>query len=185
VLGFRPQSATADGKFHALKVEVVNGKKYQIQARNGYFSPKKLTDPEEEAKQEVNEMLFSRDEIAGIPLQLKTEFFRTDDTSAQLTVLTHLDAGGIRFRKVNGRSCDDLVLAMGVFDANGQFVGGQVKEVTLKLRDATLEKVSQTGLTFKTVLTVRPGTYMLRSVVRGSEGEQRSARNLVTVVPEK
>src|SRR5579872_305881 len=67
ILGFRPQNATADGKFHKLKVGLANGKKYQIQARNGYYARKKLADPEEEAKQEVREALFSNDEIVTLP----------------------------------------------------------------------------------------------------------------------
>jgi hypothetical protein len=182
VLGFRPNDP-ADGKFHNLRVELMKGYKYQIQARNGYFAQKKLADPEAQARLETNEMLFSQDEVVSMPIELKTDSFRTGDTSVQLTVLTHLDPAGIRFRKLEGRSCDDLVLTTGVFDSNGQFVSGQMKEVALKLKSSTLQRISQTGLTFKAVFTVKPGTYLLRSVVLGSEGEQLTARNLTTVVP--
>jgi VWFA-related protein len=186
VLGFRPQNLKADGKFHKLKVLVANGKKYQIQSRNGYYASKVLVgDAEDMAKQEVREALFSQDEIVSIPVKLKAEFFKADATSAQLTVLTQLDITGVRFRKVDGRSYDDLVLETAVFDANGQFVDGQRKEIALKLTDSTLEKMRQTGLTIKTVFTVKPGTYRARSVVRGSEEGQLTARNLVTAIPRK
>ncbi|HWW14145.1 MAG TPA: VWA domain-containing protein [Candidatus Dormibacteraeota bacterium] len=183
VLGFAPQVPMGDGKFHKLKVEVANGKKYQIQARNGYYAPKKSVDPEEAAKEEVREALFSRDEMVSVPVQLKAAFYKLDDMSAQLTVLTHLDISRIRLRKADGRSCNDVVLATGVFDTNGQLVDGEMKEITLKLKDSTMEKMSQTGLTIKTTFTVKPGTYVVRSVVRGSEGGQLTARNLTTVIP--
>lgn len=103
VLGFRPEEVTADGKFHNLKVELANGKKYQLQARNGYYSHKKLADPDEQAKQEVTEALFSREEMVGIPMQLKTGFFKSGDTSAQLSVSARLDTRGLKFR--NPCSC--------------------------------------------------------------------------------
>lgn len=57
-----------------------------------------------------------------------------------------------------------------------------MKEVELRLMDSTLEKMRQEGLTFKTVLTVKPGTYKVRGVVRGSEGDPLTARNLTTVI---
>ena len=181
VLGFRPDGGTADGKFHKLKVEVSG--KYQIQARNGYFARKKLADPEEEAKQEVREELFSAAEVVTLPVQLNTQFLDIDAVSSQLTVLTHLDISGIRFRKADGRNRNDVVMATGVFDSNGLLVDGQMKEVALRLQDTTLERLKQKGITFKTVFKVKRGSYIVRSVLRGSEGGQMTARNITTVIP--
>jgi hypothetical protein len=43
--------------------------------------------------------------------------------------------------------------------------------VALKLRGTTLEKLMQTGITIKTDFKVKPGTYVVREVVRdGEEG---------------
>ena len=184
ILGFKPQNTEANGRLHSLKVQVASGKNYSIQARNGYYATKKSADPEGQAKQEVTETLFSREEITGIPVQMKTEFFKSDDTSAQLSVLTRLDTRAVKFRKVDGRSCDNVVLATGVFDANGQLVDGKIKEITLKLQDATLQKMIQNGITVKTVFKVKPGTYIVRSVVRGSEGSQLTSQNLATEIPQ-
>ena len=183
ILGFKPQNAEANGKLHNLKVKIADGNKYSIQARNGYYATKKSADPEEQAKQEVTETLFSREEITGIPVQMKIEFFKSDETSAQLSVLTRLDTRGVKFRKIDGRSCDRVVLATGVFDANGQLVDGKIKEITLKLQDVTLQKMVQTGITVKTVFKVKPGAYIVRSVVRGAEGEQLTSQNLATEIP--
>jgi VWFA-related protein len=57
MLGFSPQDLK-DERFHTLKVELANGEKYQIEARNGYYPPKQSADPEEMAKQNVREALF-------------------------------------------------------------------------------------------------------------------------------
>ncbi len=182
VLGFAPHNPVADGKFHKLNVKVAGRKKYQIEARNGYYAVKKPSDPEEAAKQEVREALFSQDPIAGVPLQLRTEVTQTEAISAQLTVLAHLDISGIHFQKAEGRNRNDLLLATGLFDRNGQLVDAQMKGVSLKLMDSTLERMRQEGLTFKTVFAVKPGTYTVRGVVRGSEGDPLTAQNLTTVI---
>lgn len=186
VLGFTPDKLMLDGKFHTLKVKVANGKKYQLQARNGYYASKILAAPEyaqDVTKQEVTEALFSQGETVSIPVQLKTEFLKVDENSSQLTVFTRVDVSALRFRKEGGRSCSDVLLATGVFDTNGQLTGGQMKDVALKLTESTLEKMSQTGLMINTVFTVKPGTYTVRTVVRGSEGDQLTARNLTIVIP--
>ena len=186
LLGFRPQNLKLDGKFHKLKVMVAAGKKYQLQARNGYYASKKpVGDAEDMTKQEVKEALYSQDEIVSIPVKVTAEFLKVKATSAELTVLTQLDIKGVRFRKADGLSCNDVTSETAVFDANGQFVDGERKEIALKLKDSTVESMSQTGFTIKTVFTVRPGTYRVRSVVRGSEGDQLTARNLTAVIPGK
>jgi VWFA-related protein len=186
VLGFRPENLKLDGKFHNLKVTVAGGKKYQIQARNGYYASKKpVGDTEEMTKQEVREALYSQDETVSIPVKLTAEFPKVKATSAELTVLTQLDIKGVRFRKADGLSCDDVISETALFDANGQFVEGQRKEIAMKLKGSTVERMSQTGFTIKSVFTVKPGMYRVRSVVRGSEGDQLTTQNLITVIPAK
>lgn len=181
VLGFRP--AKPDGKFHALKVKLASGKKYDLEATNGYYASKRVPESEGVARQQIREALFSRDEIVSIPLELKTRFLKANTASAQLEVVANVDIRGLRFRKEEGKSCDDLILQTGLFDANGELVDGQTKEVALKLSDSTLEKMTHTGLTIQTVLEAKPGAYRVRSVLRDSEGEQLAARNLMTDVP--
>ena len=81
---------------------IAKGKKYQFQARNGYYASKSKTplgNPAEEAKQEVQDPLFSRDETVSIPLKLEATSRHIDAASAHLTVLTHLDIRGIQFGK--------------------------------------------------------------------------------------
>jgi VWFA-related protein len=183
LLGFYPQNLKIDGKFHKLKVTVENRQKYQIQARNGYYAPKILADPEEMVRQEVRSALFAQDEIVDVPIDLKTQFFKTDAESAQLSVLTRMDLKGIHFRKADGRNYNNVVLATAIFDSDGQFVEGQMREINMKLLDSSVQRLSTTGMTVKISFTVKPGTYLVRSVLGASEGEQLTARNATTVIP--
>jgi len=183
ILGFSPQNLKVDGRFHGLKVSLTSKQKYSIQARNGYYAPKTIPNPVEAAKQEIREAIFSQEELHDVPVDLQTQFFKKDAISAHLSVLTHFDVKNIHFRKEQGRNADVLTIATAIFDDNGNFVVGGEKTVQLKLLDTTYNRLSRSGLTLKSSYDVKPGTYMVRLVVRDGEGAQMAARNGAVVIP--
>ncbi|MGC1414350.1 MAG: VWA domain-containing protein [Candidatus Acidiferrum sp.] len=183
LLGFSPQNLKLDGSLHTLKVSFVRKTNYKIQARHGYFAPRHVKDPVEEAKQEIQEALFSQDEIRDLPVDLHTQFFKTTGDQARLAVLTHVDITGVHFRKADGRTRDDLTVATAIFDENGNFVIGGEKIIEMKLLDPTYDRLLRSGLNLKTSFEVKPGSYLVRQVVRDSEGAQLAARNGAVVIP--
>jgi len=183
LLGFSPQNLKLDGRLHTLKVSFVHKSKYTIQARHGYFAPRHVVDPVEAAKQEIQEALFSQDEIRDLPVDFHTQFFKTDGYQARLAVLTHVDIKGVHFRKADGRTRDDLTVATAIFDENGNFVTGGEKVVEMKLLEPTYDRLLRSGLNLKTSFDIKPGSYLVRQVVRDSEGSQLAARNGAVVIP--
>ncbi|PYU83370.1 MAG: hypothetical protein DMG50_08405 [Acidobacteria bacterium] len=183
LLGFSPQNLKIDGRFHTLKVALTSKEKFGIQARHGYFAPKTLSDPAEATKLEMQEALFSQEEIRDLPVELQTQFFKKDEAQARLAVLTRFDVKGMHFRKVQGRNNDQLTIVTGIFDENGNFVTGLSKVVEMKLLDTTYSRLSRSGFTVKTSFDVKPGTYLVRLVVRDAEGAQMAARNGAVVIP--
>jgi VWFA-related protein len=183
LLGFSPQNLKLDGSLHTLKVSFVKKSNYKIQARHGYFAPRHVVDPTEAAKQEIQEALFSQDEIRDLPVDLHTQFFKTDSYQARLAVLTHVDIKGVHFRKAEGRTRDDLTVATAIFDENGNYITGGEKIVQMKLLDPTYNRLLQSGLNLKTSFDVKPGSYLVRQVVRDSEGSQLAARNGAVIIP--
>jgi VWFA-related protein len=183
LLGFSPQNLKLNGNYHTLKVSLTNKQKFSLQARHGYFAPRSVTDPAESAKEEIREALFSQEEIRDLPLDLQTQYFKKDQAEARLAVLTHLDVKGIRFRKALGRNNDQLTIVTGIFDENGNMVTSGSKVIEMKLLDTTYARLSRSGLTVKSSFDVKPGTYMVRLVVRDAEGAQMAARNGAVVIP--
>ena len=183
LLGFSPQNLKLDGSLHTLKVSFAHKSNYSIQARHGYFAPRHIADPAEQAKQEIQEAIFSQDEIRDLPVDLHTQFFKPSANEAKLAVLTHVDIKGVRFRKGDGRNRDDLTVATAIFDENGNFVTGGEKIVEMKLLDTTYDRLSRSGLNLKSSFDVKPGTYLVRQVIRDSEGAQLAARNGAVVIP--
>ena len=183
LLGFSPQNLKIDGRFHTLKVTLTSKEKYSVQARHGYFAPKTVADPAEATKQEMQEALFSQEEIRDLPVELQTQFFKKDEAQARLAVLSHFDVKSIHFQKVQGRNNDQLTILTGIFDENGNFVTGLSKIVDMKLLDTTYTRLSRSGFTVKTSFDVKPGTYLVRLVVRDAVGAQMAARNGAVVIP--
>jgi VWFA-related protein len=183
VLGFSPQNLKLDGSYHALKVKLMSPRGLDLQARRGYYAPKHLPDPAEDAKREIQEALFSRDELQDIPIELHMQFFKSSDAAAKIAVLARVNVKNLHFRKADGRNNDNLTVLSGVFDRNGNYITGTEKIVELHLLDANLEKLLNSGITVKTNFDVTPGNYVIRLVVRDSEGQSMAARNGVVDIP--
>ena len=178
LLGFSPQGLKLDGHFHKLKVTLKSPAKGAIQARKGYYAPKGAIDPAEQARQTIEDAVFSQEESRDIPVEVHTQFFKPDDNNAKLSVLVRMDVRHIHFRKVNGRNDNDVTVVSAIFDRNGNFVTGNQKVLQLRLKDETLEGRLGSGISLKSSFDVKPGNYVVRLVVRDEDGqlsEQNSA----------
>ena len=183
VLGFNPDNLKSDGKYHNLKVEIHNAKGVTIETRRGYYAPRYSDDSAERAKEEVEQAFFSREEIHDIPVILQTQFFKSTDYKATVSVSAKVDVRQIGFRKEGDRNRNDLVVVSGLFDQDGNFVSGTQKTVQLRLLDETLQNRLSAGLSVKTTFDVSPGNYVVRLVVRDSEGRMMSAQNGAIEIP--
>ncbi|HTC36637.1 MAG TPA: VWA domain-containing protein [Bryobacteraceae bacterium] len=183
VLGFAPQKLKLDGSYHKLNIVLKNGAGLEMQARRGYFERNHLEDPAQEANEELKEAFFSRDEMRELPVELKTQFFKTGDLKARLSILARIDAKHLRYHKADGRNDNTLTVVGGVFDQDGKYVVGTQKVVDLKFRDQTLDALPDGGITVKTNLDVASGNYIVRLVVRDSEGNIMTALNGSVVIP--
>jgi hypothetical protein len=181
-LGFAPQNLKLNGSFHKLKVSLKNPAKLTLQARRGYFAPKHAADPAEEAKQEIQDAVFSQEEMHDLPVELHTQFFKSSDAEAKLSVLAHVDVKSIHYRKTDGRNTNELAVVSALFNQNGVFLQGTKKTVTMRWKDETLVKLAS-GITVKTSFDVKPGSYLVRLVVRDSEGQLMSAENGAIEIP--
>lgn len=183
VLGFAPQNLKFDGSYHNLKVVLKASAKYDTEARRGYFERRHMENVDEEAKEELKEAFFSREEMRELPVDMSTRFFKTSEDKARLSILARIDARHLHFRRAGGRNDDKLTVVGGVFDRNGNLVAGTQKVLNLKLKDQTLNALPASGITVKTDVDVAKGDYIVRLVVRDSEGQLTSALNGAVTIP--
>jgi VWFA-related protein len=187
VLGFSPQNLKMDGSFHTLKVTLKTPNSQSltslaVNARRGYYAPTHLADAAETARREIEEALFSREEMHDIPVELHSQFFKLNDQQAKVALVIRVELQHLRFHKESDRNRNDLTVVAGLFDRNGNYVIGSAKQIEMRLKDETLQKLGP-GLTIRTSLDVKPGRYMIRLVVRDSEGQLMSAQNGAVEIP--
>lgn len=176
-LAFVPQNLKLDGSFHALKIKLNTSQKLVLQSRRGYYAPKNSPNPDEQAKAEIEDETFSQEELHNLPVRMHTQFFKASEDDAKLVVLAHVDVQHLHFRKVDGRNDNVLTCVSALFNRNGSFLQGTQKVVTMHWKDDTLEHKLGSGITLKTSFDVKPGSYLVRLVVRDSEGQMMSAEN--------
>ncbi|MGD0125115.1 MAG: VWA domain-containing protein [Terriglobia bacterium] len=183
VLAFSPRNLKPDGRFHKLKVSLANPKGYTLQARRGYFAPKASEDAAARAKEEIQDAVYSQDDLRELPIEVHTQFFKLNESDVRLSVLTHLDMSSLHFLKQQDRNSDDLTFITVLFDRDGKYLTGKEKKVICHLRDDTLARLSRTGITLKMEFDVKPGTYMVRQIVRDSQAGQLSGLSRTVEIP--
>jgi len=183
MLGFSPQNLKLDGKYHELKVSLNVKISSTLQARRGYYAPKHASSEAELAQDEIREAVFSREELQEIPLEVQTQFFKADDGTARIGLVTKIDLKALHFKKDAGLNKNSLTIVAAVFDHNGNIVKGVERKLDINLKDATFEARLNSGVTVRLALNVTPGSYVVRVVLRDQEGKMMTARNRTIEIP--
>ena len=183
VLGFSPENLKLDGKFHNLKVKLVNAPHLSVQARRGYFAAKQAEDAATVEKEEMQQAIFSREEMNGVPVRISTKFFQADAQTFKISVIVHTDLRAVPFRKEANRNLNNLTLMVALFDQDGNYVTAKKKTVNMRLLDATLAQLRDTGVTISEELDAKPGSYVVRAVLLESESQQMGAGNQSVEIP--
>ena len=183
LLGFAPADLKPDGSYHALKVQLKGMSGTTIAARRGYYSPREAERPEEIAKREMDDAMFSRAEVQDLPVELVTEVGKGKDGAPRLSMVAKVDVRRLPFRREGERNCDDLTVATAVFDRNGVHITGSSKTIELRLLDKTLAEKLRGGVNIQSDFDLKPGTYAVRLVVRDKEGQLMTARNGAVEIP--
>lgn len=183
ILGFSPQSLKLDGRYHDLKVIVKSQSHLSVEARRGYYAPKFLASAEDQGNQEIATALYSRQEMREIPAEMHTQVVKSSAATAKLDVLVNVDIRQMSFRKEEGQNRNDLMVAWGLFDRNGNYVTGDQRRIEMRLRDETLRNPQAPGVTVKTSFNVKPGSYLIRLVMRDAEGQMMTAQNSAVEIP--
>jgi hypothetical protein len=143
----------------------------------------KNVSPAEEAAQEIQDVLFSRAEAHSPAIELETEVSKSGPTGTKLAVFTHFDLKQIRFLKVDGRNVNELAIVAGLFDRNGTCVKVNEQVMRVNLADEKLAGKRESPASLKTDFDVKPGSYIVRVVVRDAGGQIMSAENAGVEIP--
>jgi hypothetical protein len=183
VLTFAPQNLKFDGRYHSLKVSLRNGKGLSVEARRGYYTPNHQVSPAEQAMEEIQAAFFSTEEVRDLPASMETQFLKTGANEATVNVVARVDVKQLRYKQEDGRNRNDVTIVCGLFDQDGNYVTGQQKVLEMRLREETLAGRLASGIAVKSSLKTTPGKYIVRMVVRDSEGRALTALARALEIP--
>jgi hypothetical protein len=75
-----------------------------------------------------------------------------------------------------------VTVVSALFDRNGNFISGSQKILQMHLKDETLQDRLNSGITLKSSFDVKPGSYIVRLVVRDEDG-QLAAQSRAVEIP--
>ena len=167
VLTYAAPDNKPDGKFHKIKV-TVDRPGLKITHRKGYFAPKQKQGFSALKKKEIVEALRAPGNLNEIPVKLSYNYYSTKPDTFQLDVYTSVDFKGLPFLDEKQFRTNLIHLVLVVFNEKNRYVGGQDKALDMKLGEMGYQSLLKHGLTSKVTLTVPPGRYKLKAVVRES-----------------
>jgi VWFA-related protein len=196
VLAFAPSDLKPDGRFHPLKVKLVEKQKsLSVQARRGYFAPRNKAEAEAEARQQaafdteaqaqeqIREAMFSKADSQQLPVGLGGKLSEGASGIRELSIFSHLDAKPLHFQKEGEHNLNTVTFVVAVFDQKDDLISGQRKRVGLNLLDAQLQELFKDGVNVSLNFQLKPGIYRIREVVTDSQEHHLTARSTTIQVP--
>jgi VWFA-related protein len=160
ILGFTPQG-TANGKMHALKVQLKRGDGYQVDSRPGYFA-ETPPEPKETAQHRIDRAALAKDTLNGVTATVKV----VADREAAIRVEVVVDAKKLRFVARDGKSVQQLTFVTVLEKANGEPVAAKQSVMDLELSEATRADFQANGIHTATTFQRPAGDWQVRQVVR-------------------
>ena len=114
-------------------------------------------------------------------MNVKTSFRKAGDGKADLTVALHLGADGLNFTKEGGRYEARFTSVTAIFDHNGRYLGETERNADLHLSEREFKRIRKKGLRLNLQFALAPGDYLVRDVVRDSNGALAAVNNAVTI----
>lgn len=179
LLSFTPARLIPNGQFHAIRVDLAGGARGTVEARPGYYAPSEMLDAKARAADQIGQAVSSDEDLGEISVFCGAKVPK----SGNLSVFTHVDLRPLRFKNERGLNSDDLIVVVALFDRSDRYVTGREQTARMRLSNAQLKKLRQSGVVFRSNLKAKPGDYTLRVVVRDSGSGKMSALSRRIALP--
>jgi VWFA-related protein len=163
-LGFYPDPATLDDKFHDIKVQV-NRKGVDVRYRQGYFAFKDEMHSDQQRRQELADALWSPLDAAAIPLVMRLEPVNQPEPGLLRAYL----AADLRSLTVeeqsNGHWLGSVDVLLVQQDKTGKSLDSSLQTLNLDLDKPNYEAIQKSGVPLGKYLRPKPGLVNVRAIV--------------------
>ncbi len=184
LLGYTPSNTRSDGRFRRIRVEV-DRPGLKVQARPGYFAPKDFRQFTREDKEVQLEQAMDLDvPFVDLPFVVDTAYFRRPDKKFTIVLAAKIPGSQVAFLKKSGKHETEFDFAWRVTDAQKHTVAALRDTLPVKMTDETYQEIVSGNLLYEGEITLPPGKYDLKAVVRENQGGKIGTFEEPLVVPE-
>ena len=167
LLGYRSTNAARDGRYRRIAVKV-NAPGVKIDYRRGYYAPADYRHSTKEDKElQLQEELASELPTTDLPLYLSTAYFRLEANKFFIPVSLVVPGSEIPFTRNSDRDKATLDV-IGVVLDNQKHAVTQIRD-TVNLAVDTSSDIRKKNVQYDTGLSLPPGKYHLKFVVRENQ----------------
>jgi VWFA-related protein len=167
VIGYESTNPARDGKFRRIKVRVKQAD-LRVEHRSGYYAGKDFghsshEDREHQLQDQLESDLPSRD----IPVWLQSAYFRVADDRFYVPVSVAVPGAAIPLNRGGGRDRAGLDV-IGVVRDEAKRAVARIRD-TVQVEAEASQEVGRKNVQYQTGLTLPPGRYRLKVVVRENQ----------------
>jgi VWFA-related protein len=165
VLGYASTNARKDGRFRRIKVQLSTAG-LKVEHRSGYYADKDFAHSSRaDGERRLRDELLSDLSATDLPVWVRTAYFRTGENDRfHVSVSVGIAGGTVPFAREGDVDKASLELMGGLRDETGRYVA-RMRD-TIRLAAKAADDVRRKNVQYQTVLTVSPGRYRLKVVVR-------------------
>jgi VWFA-related protein len=184
LLGYTPKDTTSDGKFRRIRVQVERPG-VKVEARPGYFAPKDFRQFTREDKERQLEQAVELDQpFLDLPFVVDTAYFRRKDQSYQVVLAAKIPGSAVSFLQKSGKHETEFDFVWRVMDSANKVAGVLRDTLPVKVEGETFEQLLSGNILYQGEITLAPGTYRLKTVVRENQSGKLGTFEGPLVLPE-
>ncbi len=182
VLGYSSTNPARDGRFRRIKVRVKRPS-VRVEHRSGYYAGKDFThSSHEDREHQLEDQLESDLSARDFPVSMQTAYFRTAESRFYVPLTVAVPGSAIPVAKDGNRERASLDV-IGVVRDEGQRAVARIRD-TVRVDGGAAQEVGRKIVQYQTGLTLPPGRYKAKVVVRENEGGAFGSFESELVVPD-
>ena len=182
LLGYHSTNTNRDGKYRRITVKV-NRPGVKIDARRGYYAEADFRHSnKDDRERQLQEELASELPSTDLPVYLATAYFRLSDNRYYVPLSLIVPGSEIPFSR--NRDLDKATLdILAMVTDEKKFPVSEIRE-TVKLAVSASNEVQRKNVQYDTGLTLAPGKYHLKVVVRENEAGRMGSFETDFTIPD-
>jgi VWFA-related protein len=166
VLGYYSKNRKEDGKYRKIRIEAVRTG-LKLEHRPGYYASKSFRQLNQEERDLQLQQALSVDRpFSDVPLILETDYFQSDDKTCMVPLSIEMAGDGVQFQDKGNQKVASFEFFAQVSDLKGRVASVARDMVQVKLPAEKAEKAKAGGILYSSGFQLRPGSYMLKFIVR-------------------